>query len=330
MRRPSCWYILQSALLLAAASAAFAQPSAVPQPVYQLTQLPLRPLAISNSGWIAGATTDQHAAVWNPKAGLRRIPLPAEFTFSESTSINSHGGAAGTATTADSARRVAFAFRDNKLTILPGEQSRANAINEEGYVVGQSILPGTKSIGPVEWGERPAGFDICCAGSARAINAQGTVVGDTYDREGRYHAFMSGPQGPRLLTASGEQYSSALAINTRGNVLIKATPGGLFLYSSGNMQAIEMPKASPRAMNNDDVVVGSFGPNPDAQRAFVWDKVHGLRDLNSLIAPGSGWTLEVATSINDRGEIVGWGDHNGVENAGFVLRLQNQRESRKR
>jgi hypothetical protein len=53
---------------------------------------------------------------------------------------------------------------------------------------------------------------------------------------------------------------------------------------------------------------------------------HYMQDLNALIPPNSAWTLEVASGINDRGEIVGWGDHGGVENAGFILRPSAQRK----
>ncbi|MBZ5597825.1 MAG: hypothetical protein LAN83_05835 [Acidobacteriia bacterium] len=41
--------------------------------------------------------------------------------------------------------------------------------------------------------------------------------------------------------------------------------------------------------------------------------------MNERIAPGSGWKLEAATGINNRGEIVGWGDYKGKEDEGFLL-----------
>jgi uncharacterized membrane protein len=295
---------------------------------YQLVELPLRPLAISNSEWVAGATYDQHAATWNAEAGLYRIPLPSEFSLSECASINSRGGAVGTASTADSSRRVAFALRQSKVALLPGEQSQANGINEAGTIVGQAILPGGKTAGPVLWKNgSPIDLNICCAGSARSINGQSLIVGDTYDKEGRYHAFSwDAVRGARLLAVPGEEYSSALALNRHGEIVVKATPGGLFLYSGGKLERLDIPKGTPRALNQDGIVVGSLGPSPEAQRAFVWDKAHGTRDLNTLIPANSGWILEVASSVNDRGEIVGWGDHGGAENAGFLLRPSGNRK----
>ena len=35
-------------------------------------------------------------------------------------------------------------------------------------------------------------------------------------------------------------------------------------------------------------------------------------DLNSLLAAGSGWYLEFANAINDNGQIMGFGLHNGI------------------
>jgi uncharacterized membrane protein len=318
----SCRMSMLLFTLLLPAAYGQSPPKGSPAARYQIVELPLRPLSISNSGWVAGTTDDQHAATWNPKAGLDRIALPAEFSFSECAGINSSGEAAGTASTADSSRRVAFVFRQSKVVLLPGEQSRANGISEDGEIVGQTILAGSKSAGPVLWKNgAPIDLKICCAGSARSMNGQGLIIGDTYDKEGRYHAFLwDAVRGARVITFPGEEYSSALAVDSRGEILLRATPGGFFLYSDGKLRPIDIPKGTPHAMNKDGMVVGSFGPNPDGQRAFVWDKAHGLQDLNKLIPASSGWSLEVASSMNDRGEIVGWGDHNGVENAGFLLR----------
>ena len=44
-----------------------------------------------------------------------------------------------------------------------------------------------------------------------------------------------------------------------------------------------------------------------------------MTDLNTRLPAGSGWVLEAATAINDAGEIVGWGRHNGVRHAYRLL-----------
>jgi hypothetical protein len=298
-----------------------AKPNPELAPAYRLVDLPLRPLAISDTGWVAGNTADHTAARWSPQSGLEHIPLAAEFVLSEGTSINSKGDAVGVAFTADSSRSVAFLFRQGKTSLLPGEQSRAESINDAGEIAGQSKPPEQKAVGPVHWKNNALlDLKICCAGIARRVNGNGQIIGDTYDLKGHYHAFLwDAEHGFRLLSTADEEYSSALALNQRGEVVVGAVPGGLFLYSDGRFEPIDAPHATPRAVNKDEAVVGSFGPAPEGQRAFIWDKAHGMRDLNALIRASSGWKLEVATSINDRGEIVGWGDHGETENAGFLL-----------
>lgn len=53
-------------------------------------------------------------------------------------------------------------------------------------------------------------------------------------------------------------------------------------------------------------------------RPFIWTSQSGMRDLNGLIRPGSGWVLNTATDINIWGQIVGSGTLNG-ESHGFLL-----------
>jgi uncharacterized membrane protein len=297
------------------------KPKTESAPSYRVVELPLRSLALSSSGWVAGITPDQKAARWSAQTGLERVPLPAEFVLSEATGINSKGDTVGTAFTADSSRCVAFVFRQGKVFLLPGEQSHAEGINEAGEIVGQARLPEQKAVGPVLWRKGSViDLKICCAGTARRINTSGLIVGDTYNQQGHYHAFLwDTARGARPVALPGEEYSSALALNDRGQVVVRAVPSGLLLYSDGRFDAIGVREATPHALNKSGIVVGSYGVKPEGQRAFSWDKVQGLRDLNGLIDPQAGWQLEVATSINDRGEIVGWGDHEGTENAGFLL-----------
>ena len=298
-----------------------ADPKTELAPTYRLVELPLCPFAISETGWVTGNTADHTAARWSSQSGLEHISLPSEFVLSEGTGINSKGDTVGVAFTADSSRSAAFLYRQGKTSLLPGEQSRAAGINDAGDIVGQSKPPGQKAVGPVHWkNDTLLDLKICCAGTAKSVNGNSQIVGDTYDLKGHYHAFLWDTEhGSRLLLTAGEDYSSALALNQRGEVVVRAVPGGLFLYSNGKFQPIDAALAAAHSLNKDEVVVGSFGPKPEEQRAFAWDKAHGLRDLNALIGKNSGWKLEVATSINDRGEIVGWGDHGNTENAGFLL-----------
>ena len=75
--------------------------------------------------------------------------------------------------------------------------------------------------------------------------------------------------------------------------------------------------SSARGMNNSEVV-GYSGP-----LAFVVS-INGntpgpMQDLNTLIAPGTGWSLRNAYGVDSAGNIVGGGTLNGVADA-FLLR----------
>jgi len=74
-------------------------------------------------------------------------------------------------------------------------------------------------------------------------------------------------------------------------------------------------------INDSGVVVGTSyvwgGSTP--HRATIWDRVNGLADLNSMVdSSGDGWILAAGGDINNAGQIVGWGYHDGQER-GFLL-----------
>jgi hypothetical protein len=61
------------------------------------------------------------------------------------------------------------------------------------------------------------------------------------------------------------------------------------------------------------------------QYAFLYSGGQ-IKDLTSLLTPGSGWILQVADSINKAGQIVGTGMINGQTHA-FLLNLDNYKKS---
>jgi probable HAF family extracellular repeat protein len=67
------------------------------------------------------------------------------------------------------------------------------------------------------------------------------------------------------------------------------------------------------AVNNVSQVVGWSGDG-----AFIWSPEKGMQDLNQLIPSNSGWTLVMATAINELGQITGEGNINGTQH-GFLL-----------
>jgi hypothetical protein len=288
---------------------------------YKVVPLPLRPASINEARQVAGTTASHRAGLWTERSGLRELPLPAGFLTSEGVAINTSGHIVGVVYGQSPGKHQAFIFSD-AVTLLPGAPSRPNAISDSDEVVGESILPGKSITGPVSWTRnmlRPLGG--CCGGSAKGINKNGEAIGEFYDETGRYQAFFWNVSHGIQPIGPPDSYSSAIAMNEGGDVVVQAF-SDVFLYAGGKLTRLDLSPlypSQPRAINDCGAVVGSFGPFFDAERAFIWEKTRGFRDLNSRIAPDSGWKLESATSINNHGEIVGRGDYKGEDDTGFLL-----------
>lgn len=173
---------------------------------------------------------------------------------------------------------------------LPYDDAEATGINDAGLVVGSadvSAKPGTKPRHAVLWnkgirqdlGTLPGGTES----RAIAVNALGQIIGTS-----------------SLRPATGNEA-----------VLYRA-----FLWGSGRMHDLGTllgdKQSSASAINAKGNVVGASG-----ERGCLWRGGKPL-DLNALIPAASGWTLQGATGINDRGQIVGTGLHRGKKR-GFLL-----------
>ena len=290
---------------------------------YRIVAIPLRPYHVNDLGAVAGMTEEHRAALWTEKDGLTKIELPAGFHHAEAVDVNSRGALLGTASTADGGRRQSFMWEAGKLTLIAGEGAKAVAINQDGDLAGEAKLASSAGTEPVLWKQsKVVGLGACCGGRATALNSHRAVAGEAYDKQGRYQAFVWDEKAGLRLIGSANTYSTAPAINERGDVVVYAFTEGSSLYRDGALTRMELSQrwpSQPRAINNCDVVVGSFGSNSDESEAFLWDEKGGFRNLNDFIPRDSGWKLEVASSINERGEIVGWGDHSGQDDAGFLL-----------
>lgn len=289
---------------------------------YKVIALPLRPAHINESGQIAGTTDGHRAALWSEQSGLRELPLPSGFYNSEGVAVNNSGHVTGIVYDRNFSKHLGFTFANDVLTLLEGEQSRPYDISDSDEIVGESLLPGKKTTEPVSWNKNTMrSLGDCCGGSAKGINKNGDVIGDVYDENGRYQAFLWNAHRGIQRIGPLDRYSSAIAITAQGHVVVQAF-SEVFLLAGGNLVRLELSSrypSQPRAINNCDVIVGSFGPFADAERAFIWEKTRSFRDLNTHIASDSGWKLESATSINDHGEIVGRGDYKGQDDTGFLL-----------
>jgi probable HAF family extracellular repeat protein len=129
----------------------------------------------------------------------------------------------------------------------------------------------------------------------------------------------------------GFESGSATAINNHGRVVGELyrtyteyrTTSRAFLWEKGQMRNLGAPagcSSTALAINDGGQIVGFAQSRSFDQRALLWEDGR-IDDLNTCLPPGSGWTLQEARAINNRGQIVGIGTFNG-ERRGFLLTPQ--------
>ena len=223
----------------------------------------------------------------------------------------------------------AFLYSDGMMVDLGtfgGFHSTATAINDAGQVAGYN----EDSRGPALI-RHPilysGGTSIALAlgaltyGEARAINASGQVVGFVGDSSGT-HAFLY-TQGvvKDLGTLVNGSNTYPWAINSNGQV-VGSSGSHAFLYSNGTMADLGTLASydltalySASGINSQGQIVGSATWQVGYVNEFPvvtnrgWIYSAGtMRDLTSLVDPGSGWTtIRYAAAINDAGQIAATG-----------------------
>lgn len=155
---------------------------------------------------------------------------------------------------------------------------------------------------------------------AAAINKSGTVVGNTTGAA--THAFVVAPGRERKLLdapvanaqAKGlDRYAEAIgtSINSGGSVAGWHAKSGCVWSPDGKRTDVGA-WVYLRDLNDAGVAVGarSTGDAIAPSVAVVWDKAHGVRDLNSLVALDKTRLVD-ARAVNARGEILCSGVLNG-------------------
>jgi probable HAF family extracellular repeat protein len=236
-----------------------------------------------------------HALVWDPAAGIRDLGEGAAGL------INDAGQVAGGALI-DGVWHAVFWDSDGVIT---GKYSGLvpSAINNAGQLAG-TIDIGMGYYHAGLWDPAAGVQDLGSLGGlgvadgADSINDAGVVVGGSDTPSGYEHAFVwDGTNGMQDLTP-GAMESFATGINNAGQIVGNAD-GDAFLAEGGTLT--RLGQWVPQAINNAGQIVG---------RDLVLGTFHGvlyadgvLRELNSLIPPGTGLTIYIAYGINDLGWI---------------------------
>jgi len=231
---------------------------------------------INDAGQVVGyfeeASGFYRAYMWTSASGMQELGDKPGDTghFNTANAINNSGQVAGKA-------NVVFLWTSGtgmQALSNPLGSSQAYAISSDGRVGGSTGLIGAiwNTDGTIEY-LNPLASDQ--NSFVTAINSAGQVVGVSAGRDGS-HAVIWNADGPKDL----------------GTLQTNSDPSAVYY-------------TYPYGMNNNGLVVG-ISVNDDAYRAFVWSATAGIQDLSNLMDnSGAGWTLEIAYSINEAGQIVG-------------------------
>ena len=262
------------------------------------------------------------------------------------SSINDSGVVAGSIQVGGGLKAFYFDGTTHILPTLGGTEARANGINNNGVIIGESKIAGNAYSDAFKYDGsiHDLGNFGGPGSNATGINNSGVIVGNS---------FSTGPIVSHGFTYDGSLHilgdpaTSPWGINDAGMItggLSNATSDA-FIYD-GSMHDIGGPGATGRAINSLGQVAGTIGQhalfydgtmhdlgtfgvgqslalgiNDHSQvvgwsqgnagggvtHAFLYDLAHGMVDLNNLIDHTLGWELEDAVAINELGEITGRG-----------------------
>jgi probable HAF family extracellular repeat protein len=276
------------------------------------------PVALNDSGEIVGGSTRSTPGL----QGFTDIGgVVAAYAAGIPVGLNNSGVILGSSTTGG--------FVDNgSILNLSGlttaEPPFALAINDSGVVAGGSATSAfTKTSPAVDLAEWPAGsatptdlgglpgrtVDV-----AFAINSGGDIAGF-----GLTPPIGAGGNTTTTINPTTQNGSILLGVPIGVTTITEASElstGEAFIYSAKSGKITGLGDLGggfslAEAINSSDDIVGTSLDSSGDYHAFI--DVNGvMTDLNSLIPATSGWDLINADGINNAGDIVGFGDNDGL------------------
>jgi probable HAF family extracellular repeat protein len=290
-----------------------------------------------------GVVAGQHAFSWTKSGGIKDLGTLSGATVSGAIGLNDAGTIVGYSNVKGQPATNFVAVQWSPTgaitslgTLSGGSSSAAFEINSSGVIAGDSFLSSglvnatswtnknIKNLGALPKAIFTAGLDI---------NDNGQIVGESVFNYGppfKSHGFLwNGSTMKDLGTLSGGVTSIANSINNTGVIVGQSdgssTQGHWHAVLWNTSQKIQDLGVLPGgnysiayAVNDSSVVVGYGNLFNNAPHAMRWTSSGGMKDLNSLIPSGSGWVLINANSINNIGQITGYGTKNGHNHA-FML-----------
>jgi probable HAF family extracellular repeat protein len=333
LRVPPVVLSLALASSVAGFSAVTAAPATAATSAYTMTDLgnlgyPVsRGFAINAGGEVAGQsyTTKTVQFPCGRHICTARISHPFSWAGGTMTDLGTLGGIISQAFSVNSSGDIvggsngdAFLVHNGKMTDLgPGS---ASGINDFGEIAGSTscchafVISGRTRTTLPDLSSYGGGIS-----SATGINNSHQIVGGSDNASGYVHAVLWSNGTITDLGTLGGTQSAAYAINNLGQVTGWAHTASeathVFLSSGSTMTDLGTFGLDPvgEAINNHGVIVGQSGNG-----AWIWSS-GTFQNLNNLVPPGSGFTLDNATAINDNGQIVANGYNSVGQEHAFLL-----------
>jgi probable HAF family extracellular repeat protein len=297
---------------------------------------------INDRGQIVGLSVigeSYRAYIWHDGIMTEIANESGQYTSSWPAAINNLGQVVGSRAIG---RQPASGFLWHNGTSIdlgrpPGNTSpiEPHSINDSGVVSGESDGPFIWNSGIIQDFRTYPGASVFVW--TTGMNNRGSIAGNIISYAGS-DSFEHGgvwtngvvvdlgdlPGGTQNFVKDGN-FSRASAVNDLGQAVGESDGANGYhaiFWSDGTMIDLgALPglanRSTARDINNQGVVVGNSGD--ENVHAFVWDRISGMRDLNDLLdESGSGWLLTTANAINNHGQIVGAGFHNG-QARGYLL-----------
>jgi uncharacterized membrane protein len=149
------------------------------------------------------------------------------------------------------------------------------------------------------------------------INDPGQIVGDFTDNAGT-HIFLDTRGNFTTINPLGDTFTTAVGINSRGQILGQSSSTGNFVYAHGTFTPIANLPGLPLGINDLGQIVGGDSSGPDG---FLYTRGR----ITTYAVPGA--SVTAGTGINDSGQIVGQyldstGFHSFLDTRGVLTNIE--------
>jgi uncharacterized membrane protein len=314
---------------------------------------PLQPSAINNAGVVVGRATDRNGvnrAV--RRLGSAVVRLDSAPEGSSASDVNDSLQIVGkySPSSGNPPSRPCRWSAGNRIdlpTTPSGDWGEARGINNSGVIVGalrSGLIDGRavawKNAQPTFLANTPETYYPFHSDWAEDIAATGAIAGGAGFGGFASHAVRWEANGQRTLLDPQSFWpqwgdGDAKAINGSELAVGYSSPAGkarAMLWNGPAAYYLAHPpgfdESTARDISSNNEIVGAvWNTSTGAQAAAHWIR-QTPELLNALFSPAAGWNLKIATGVNDRGQIVGYGNHYGKARGWLLTPAINARDWR--